>query len=210
MNTTLSWRRYFLKSHKAHIRLPVSLVQSNNGKSTEMPTRSTSKCKEYFHIVAILSMYSCMHGRLNTTSDRKALLRLTQKKIFAKYALFIQVLLCHSLTFGVLFILWYISFSFYVFQESRPSTIWKHHVRPAYRAWKHICSAHTSSSMYKQLHFETFIDTLINQSLKAFVIHLRCNIANDSVCFMLLVLITSMHSQILLKFKDNRRIAVVQ
>lgn len=53
MNTALSWRRYFLKSHKAHIRLPVSLAQSNNGKSTEMPTRSTSKCKEYFHIVAI-------------------------------------------------------------------------------------------------------------------------------------------------------------
>lgn len=165
MNTTLSWRRYFLKSHKAHIRLPVSLALSNNGKSTEMPTRSTSKCKEYFHIVAkycpcilvcicIKDITQHLIERRYWHWHRKRFLRNMHCLSTFNYAT-VQLI-------GVVFVLWYISFSFCVLQESRPSTIWKHHVRPAYRAWKHICSAHTSSSTYKQLHFNDFIAKLIN------------------------------------------------
>lgn len=45
----------------------------------------------------------CVHKRYNTTSDRKALLTLTQEIAFAKYALFIHVQLCHSLIYWCCF-----------------------------------------------------------------------------------------------------------
>lgn len=46
----------------------------------------------------------------------------------------------------------------------------------------HMLSTHFQQYVQK-LHFENFIDTLIYQSLKAFVIHFRYNIANDSVFY---------------------------